>query len=271
MKIDVIIPCRNAPESLWLTLTHFWAYGYDPDLIASVTLLDNVSTDPMMPPIFQRVQDRKRHQVIRHERDVGVWCSINRGLSISRSRFVFVLTSDVLVGPTLFTALLKCQEITGSAYLGPDVITGLAGMPDLARITPNLRLEARYNGACWLMDWRRLSQEIGWYDPQFYVCFGDVDYVERLITLSGEKGDDKTLIPAVIAGLNICHLDKQTRRADMSVEQDTEMELQDGKRFRQKWAHRQDVVARHREISREGYIYFKEKDLGGWKEASLRG
>jgi len=113
-----------------------------------------------------------------------------------------------------------------------------------------------------------LQQEIGYYDSQFYVCFGDVDYVERLAEAARGKADG-SLVPSVVAGLYICHLDKQTRRADMSAEQDTEMEIIDGDRFREKWAHRADVIARHREISRQGYMQFKETDLGGWKKAAL--
>jgi len=267
MKIDVLIPCRNAPESLWMTLTHFWAYAPE-NLIASVLLMDNQSTDPRMRDIFALVQSRAKHQVIRHERDVGVWTSLNRGLAMSMSRFVFVLTSDVLIGPGMIETLLKCQDMTQSSYIGPDVKTGIAETPTICAIAPMLTLQARYNGACWLMDWRRLQQEVGYYDSQFYVCFGDVDYVERLAEAAHGKGDG-TLVPSVIAGLYICHLDKQTRRVDMSVEQDTEMELKDGARFRKKWAHRADVIARHREISRQGYIQFKEKDLGGWKKAAL--
>ena len=268
MKIDVLIPCRNAPESLWMTLTHFWAYGDNPEWVASVTLLDNCSTDPRNDAIYHRVQERRGHQVIRHERDVGVWTSLNRGLALSKSRFVFVLTSDVLLGPETLPTLLKVQDITKQSYIGPDVATGISEMPILANPLPRLVLSPRYNGACWLMDWKRLQQEIGWYDPQFYVCFGDVDYVERLQNLRIEKGD-QTLTPAVVEGLYICHLDKQSRRADMSAEQDTDMEIKDGQRFREKWRDRPDVISRHREISRQGYINFKEADLGGWKAAAL--
>ena len=40
--MEVIIPTRNAPEVLWLALTHLFAYGRG--AVSQTTLLDNCST-----------------------------------------------------------------------------------------------------------------------------------------------------------------------------------------------------------------------------------
>lgn len=221
-----------------------------------------------MRSIMAEFQRRPRHQIIHHERDLGVWTSVNRGLALSRSRYVLVLTSDVLVGPRLIEKLVRFQQMTKLAYFGPDVAIGMRQIGNLFVDRDVYRPAPRYNGACWLMDRVRLEQEIGLYDPQFYVCFGDVDYVERLGIAAHEQGD-ATLIPAVMEGLYCCHLDKQTRRAEMTAQEDTDMELKDGRRFREKWKDRPDIVNRHRELSHQGYIAFKTQDLGGWEAARI--
>ena len=92
--------------------------------------------------------------------------------------------------------------------------------------------------------------------------------MERL-GIAAQQSNDGTLVPAVIEELWCCHLDKQTRRSDMDVQEDTEMELRDGGRFRGKWQYRPDIVSRHREITHQGYIDFKRRDLGGWEAARI--
>ena len=150
--IDVVIPCRNAPLSLQMALTYFWQYGFD-DRIASVTLLDNMSTiDDQMAAVMQEFARRPRHAIIRHERDVGVWTSINRGLALARSQYVLVLTSDVIIGPHMIDRLIKAQQITGLAYLGPDVAIGMRQLMRIYQVKGVYRPVPRYNGACWLMD-----------------------------------------------------------------------------------------------------------------------
>ena len=268
MTVDVLIPTRNAPASAWLCLTHIAAYGIPG--IASVAILDNHSTDPALGPVLAWIAGRDRAVLVRHERNVGVWCSLNRGLALSRSDLVLVVTSDVLLGPTTLTALLEARRETGHAFISPDCLTGLGAAPGLARPPgPEIRLRAGYNGACWLMDWRRLREEVGWFDPRFYVAFGDTDYIERL-RLAAHKRADETLVPIILEGVAVCHLDKQSRRADMTAAQDTDMELQDGARFREKWQGHPEVLARHPGGSREGYLAFKGQDLGGWEEARVR-
>ena len=269
MTVDVLIPTRNAPESLWLCLTHLWAYGMVPE-VASVVLLDNCSTDPRIPAILALAQRRPRHQVVRHDRNVGVWCSLNRGLALSRADAALVLTSDVLLGPGTVASLLEAWRQARPAFLSPDCLTGLGEAPGLARTGAPVHGEApRYNGACWLMEWPRLRGEVGWFDPRFYVAYGDTDYAERL-RLAAARAQDKTLVPILLAGLPVCHLDKQSRRADMTAAQDTDMELRDGERFREKWKDHPEVLARHPAGSREGYLAFKGRDLGGWEAGRVR-
>lgn len=268
MIVDVIIPTRNAPESLGHCLTYYWAYGCRDKLVASTVVLDNCSTDPRMAPLFAMAQQMPRHQVLRHDRNVGVWCSVNRGLALSRSRLVLVLTADVLLGIAVLPLLVEVQQRTRLAFIGPETVTGQGQVPALfTQAETPVSLEPGYNGSCWLMDWPRLREAVGWFDPRFYVCFGDTDYVERLRAAARQ---DPLLEPTLVRGVRTCHLDKQSRRADGSAGQDTDMELRDGARFREKWKGDPEVLARHPAGSREGYLAFKGQDLGGWEEARVR-
>ena len=267
--IDVIIPTKNSAESLWMTLTYFWDYGYDPSLIASVILLDNCSSTPRHKQVMDTCQKMERHQVIRHENDVGVWCSINRGLAMTTQRYVLVLTSDVLLGPDVIKNMLEFAQKKDYVNVGPDTLIGIKELERLRNDKRELSVDFRYNGSVWLLDWGRLKEEVGWYDPQFYISFGDVDYIERLHGKATATGDN-TYSPVVLRNLWTVHMDKQTRRTEMNSERDTEMELRDGSRFREKWKDRPDVIAMHPELSKEGYVQWKEHDLGGWEQARVK-
>ena len=48
------------------------------------------------------------------------------------------------------------------------------------------------------------------------------------------------------------------------------MEIRDGSRFREKWKDRPDILAKHPPASKEGYMHWKERDMGGWEAARVR-
>lgn len=257
--LDVIIPCRNAPDTLWLTLTHFWAHAYSRRWVRNVLLIDNGSTDPRVRPILQYAKTRyaQTHHVIYNDRNVGLWCSINRALAAARSDRVFVLTSDVLLAENTFGPLLDVFAVHPTvAMVGPEVFTGLGNVPSLvtetqARITLDT---STYNGAAWLLRWDCLRERVGWYDPRFYVCAGDTDYTER-IRRAG-------LHTAVARGVPCVHLDKATRRADGNAVADTEVEIKDMLEFHAKWKDVPDVTAKHPLPDKARYVQYKEQR--GW-------
>lgn len=257
-SVDVIIPCRNAPEVLSLCLTHYWANAHDNNLVASVTLLDNCSTAPGMDEVLGEAT-RRGCVVIRHEWNIGVWASVNRGLALARSEFVLVLTSDVLLGPMAIELLLhvRQQELSkGLRILGPIVRDGLVALPWLSERSAVSPVNYdHYNGACWLMDRALLTEDdhfgIGWFDPRFYVCFGDVDYMQRV----RDGGHTYGVTPMV----RCVHLNQQSRQADHTVDQDNVVEVQDAERFHEKWRNRPDVLARHPIPNRMGYALMKDQ------------
>ncbi len=118
--------------------------------------------------------------------------------------------------------------------------------------------DARYNGACWLLDWPRLREKVGGFDPRFYVAAGDTDYVQRLRDAGERCG--------VVVGLPCVHLDKQARRADAGAAEDTRMETEDMGRFHEKWAARPDVLARHPMPRHDQWVAAKGGETG-WKAA----
>ena len=251
---EVVIPTRNAPAILWLTLTHLFAFNRRD--VAGVTLLDNRSDAPGADAVLAWAASQGC-LVVRHERNVGVWASVNRGLALARSRRVLVLTSDVLLGQRAVQALAAIMDAVDVPFLGPEVLTGLAAAPALAVPLPETGGvdTSQYNGACWMMDRERLLAEVGWFDPRFCVAYGDTDYVERMRLADVRYG--------VVRGVPCVHLDKQSRRAEHTVEEDTEMEIRDGGRFHEKWAAYPEILTRHPAVSRQAYLYAKQ----GWKEA----
>lgn len=254
--IEVVIPVRNAPEILWLCLTHYLCHAHSGRLVSMVTILDNCSTAPGMDLVLG---DARRHgmRVIRHERDVGVWTSVNRGLALARSPYVLVLTSDVLLGPAA-VEILHClleQMPPEVAMIGPEVYNSLQEAPALARIPSESQIVTdRYNGSCWLMRWDMLRERVGWYDSRFYVVAGDTDYAER-VTLARLFSGVAVQVPSI-------HLDKQVRRREFTAGQDTDIEIRDLQRFHEKWAAYPDVLARHPVPNKARW----EEIKAGWKE-----
>ena len=254
--IDVIIPTRNAPEVLALTLAHYWANAHDEELVASVTVLDNCSSAPGMDRIFGDVI-RRGGRVIRHEQNIGVWASVNRGLALAQSEQVLILTSDVLLAPGAVATLAQIQKESGIPYLGPRVVSDqIVHLAQLYSPRPFVWTvdASHYNGACWMME-RSLLNTVGWFDPQFYVCFGDTDYSQRLL--------DAGILYGVTDSVRCLHLDKQSRRHDFTEGQDTEVEMTDASRFHKKWRDRPDILAKHPQLSSVQYAMAKV----GWKEA----
>lgn len=260
--LDLIIPNRNAPAALWLTLAHLWGVAWW-DKISSVIIVDNGSTDPKVFPIYALAGARPRHVVIHNETNVGVWNSVNRGLAMGRSDFAMILTSDVLLGPgvpEVLVDILRGRPELGS--VGPEVHTGIGTVPALAVEETRYRIdESTYNGACWVLR-RALLDAVGWYDPAFYISYGDTDFMERC-RLAGHRY-------GVARGLPCVHLDKQSRRADGTAGQDTALELKDAEVFLWKWRDYPEVLARHRPGSPEQMNAWKEHNLGGWKTARVQ-
>lgn len=250
--VEIVLPCRNAPEVLWLTLVHLWSA----DVRYPVTLLDNRSTAPEMGAVLAEAR-RRGATVVRHEANVGVWASVNRGLALARARWVLVVTSDVLLSPAALDLLPQIAEAEQVPFLGPDWAHSLRALPSLACRPTELVVQlGAYNGSCWLMDWPRLREEIGWFDPEYYVCYGDTDYVERM-RLAGTRF-------GVVRGLPSIHLDKQTRRHDHTADRDSEIEVRDGARFHERWTEHPEVLARHPQFG--ALTHTMQKEQAGWKE-----
>lgn len=250
-KVDVVIPTRNAPEVLSLCLSHYWLNAHDEQLVSSVTIFDNCSTAPGMIAIQQ---EAKRHgaRVFINEQNVGVWASVNRGLVLAQSEYVLVLTSDVLLSPGSLGRLVRAMNAESDlAVLGPVVSDGLESLPWLFASIQEYEIDrSTYNGACWLMR-RSLLEQIGYFDPQFYVCFGDTDYMQRVRDAGWQYG--------IFRNAKCIHLDKQSRQRDHSIDQDNEVEVRDAQQFHEKWKHRPDVLVQHPIPDRLMYAMQKER------------
>jgi GT2 family glycosyltransferase len=250
--IDVIIPTRNAPSVLSMMLAHYWANAHDDRLVSSVTLLDNCSAAEGMEDVFADAL-RRGAKVIRHERNIGVWASVNRGVVLSRADKMLVLTSDILLAPDALSWLDAVQDDSGCAFLGPVVVSDQIeyAWKLYEHPLPAERVNtAHYNGACWLMT-RQCIDKVGYFDPRFYICFGDVDYTQRVV--------DAGLAYGVTDAVRCLHLDKCSRRADHTASQDTEVEIRDWSCFAEKWQARSDVMEKHPCPNRIVYNMLKER------------
>lgn len=265
-RVDVILPCRNAPAVLGLCLTHLWQYGRE--WVRFVVVLDNASTDPGMGPVLAAAARQPGHLVIRHERNVGVWCSVNRGLATVTGDRVLVLTSDVLLGPQTLPVLLEAQRQSAAVCIGPEPSNaGLATYPSLFDPRTTYGVQAGHNGALWLLDWPAVRDAVGWYDSRFYVCNGDTDMLERLLA-HAERTQDARFVPRIVRGLPTCHLDKQSRRADHTAEADAAVSVRDSERFQAKWDGTAAAV-RHPQERFEDVLAFIQQEHGGWDSAKV--
>lgn len=261
--VDVILPVRNTGRVFGLCMAHLYAYALPSGLVNSVTIMDNASTDPVLAAVLAEAS-RRGCRVIRHERDVGVWCSVNRGLAATTTPQVLIVTADVLLGPYLLPALAQVFDQTGLHYLAPR--PGGDGLAHYDRILvppADTAIAYNYNGACWLLDWAVLRDAIGWYDPQFYVCNGDTDYIARLV-LHAQATQDARFAPHCLDAVHVCHLDKQTRRAD-SAERDSAIDTEDLRRFRAKWAHVPELLTAHPETDLATKLGLR----AGWTEGRV--
>ena len=236
-KADVVIPTRNAPAVLSLCLSHYWLNAHEESLVSSVALFDNRSTAEGMSAIQQNAQ-RMGASVFINERNIGVWASVNRGLVLARSEYILVLTSDVLLAPGSLRKLIGALDTEPTlSVVGPAVADGLQSLPWLHESVVGYELDtSTYNGACWLFR-RNLLEQVGYFDSRFYVCFGDVDWMQRVRDAGGQYG--------ILRNARCTHLDKQSRQADHSIDQDNEVEMRDAEQFHEKWKHRPDVLAKH--------------------------
>jgi GT2 family glycosyltransferase len=251
--VSVVIPCRNAPAILAATLAHYWANAHHDKLVSSVVLLDNCSTAPGMDAVFADAM-RRGARVIRHEKNLGVWTSLNRGLVLAgQSEKIFILTSDILLAPDALALLDAIQDDSGCAFLGPRVVSDQ--FDDLWKLyeepEPAEKVDySTYNGAAFLMT-RECIEKVGYFDSGMYVCYGDTDYAQRV--------RDAGLQYGVTDAARCLHLDKRSRRADHTASQDTDIEIQDWERFAEKWKHRPDVMVNHHRPDQIVYNMMKER------------
>lgn len=250
-KVDVIIPTRNTPAVLSLCLSHYWLNAHDEALVSSVSMFDNCSAALGMS-VIQRNAQRMGASVFINEQNVGVWASVNRGLALSRSEYVLVLTSDVLLAPGSLRKLAGALNAEPKLMaVGPAVADGLQALPWLHEAVTEYELDvSTYNGACWMLR-RSVLEQIGYFDSRFCVCFGDTDWMQRVRDAGWQHG--------VLRNARCIHLDKQSRKSDHSVDQDNEVEIRDAQRFHEKWKHRPDVLARHPIPDRAMYALQKDK------------
>ena len=101
---------------------------------------------------------------------------------------------------------------------------------------------------------KELIEKVGYFDPRFYICFGDVDYTQRVA--------DAGLSFGVTDAVRCLHMDKQSRRADFTSMQDTDVEIRDWERFAKKWKDRPEVMAKHPKPDRIIYNMMKSQYWG---------
>ncbi len=112
-----------------------------------------------------------------------------------------------------------------------------------------------YQHSCFAVD-RGILARVGGFDEQFFLTYGDTDFMLRV---KDETGVEPVILKKAVAfhGVSV------TRRRAFGLEGDTNRDLADRERFEAKWAGRPEVLAAHPRAARSKMIADRQV---AWKD-----
>jgi GT2 family glycosyltransferase len=230
---DVVMLIYNAQAVAVQAIMHLLTFT--PESLRFL-FVDNASEDARTLAKF-RAWLGDEHVYIRNETNVGVSAGFNQALEESKSQRVIFCNSDHLVLHGWYWPIVQALDHHDVAWAAPEWLPEgpyrISEIWDHIEVDPKFALDFdRHGSSCAVARWPFLRERIGGFDPRFFLVFGDVDHMERM--------RDAGLKWALVRGALSRHLGKQSRRV-LGAAADTEMELADAERFRQKWRDRPDV------------------------------
>lgn len=206
--IDAVLLTWNSREQAMECVAH----THDPEVIASIVVVDNASTDGTADAVRMAHPDVT---VLALEHGVGLAAGLNMGARLGSAPFVLYLNDDVFAEPGAIRTLLETLEgrpdavAVGGRLVDPDLVTQdqyrprpfpmpstvVARLLGLERLWPRnpwtgipLRrpLDDRTTveveqpaGACLLVR-RSVVEQIGGWDERYWFWYEDVDFSRRL-------------------------------------------------------------------------------------------
>lgn len=249
--VDIVLVVYGCGDLTLLSLAHIAMTTP----VNQVIVLDNCPDDPARS--HRRLCEAlgPQHTYLPQPENPGVYASLQRGLALTTTRYVLIPSSDFIVFPGWFQGAMRGLTELGMAWCGPDWVDLPAAYGydpthawnALAEPYPATGTYGKLNSAHGILDWHRLRDTIGGFDPQFFFTYGDTDLIERM--------RDAGMAYGVIGPPRGVHFVQQSRRVldqeEGGVAKNVVVELMDAELFHHKWRDRPDVLARHARASED--------------------
>jgi GT2 family glycosyltransferase len=250
--IDIVIPAFDSVDLTWRCLTHVFAF---PANDMRVILVDDGSSDST--PCVGEFLRRRGHLYIRHEENKGPYAAWNTGWRAGRGGRVLFLNNDVAV----FGSTLEHFEDFRGPYACATEVIGKWDPGEMAAYADGIQMSVAgdvstpgYLHSCFAVD-RSLLEKLDGFDEQFYLTFGDTDFMLRAKEVGVE--------PRVLKAAVVFHGVSVTRRRAFGLERDVNHDLFDREKFEAKWAGRPDLLVEHPRTSRQMMV---EDRKVAWKD-----
>jgi len=173
--------------------------------------------------------------------NVGVYVALNQALKETKSRYVLIASSDAFCAPGWYAPTIRILQDRKWGWAGPmehneeeyniDFFWQTLVMP-----FPTSLIHGRAPSCFGIMDWHMMRDKVGLFDEQFFLTFGDTDYVERMRDAHIDYG---TIMPHRVLHL----VRKQIKVLDEGLT--NWLTTWDEQLFRHKWKNRPEVLERH--------------------------
>lgn len=241
MTLDVILPIYNCPDLEDRCIRYLLLPGTLPPG-ARLIVVDDASPDLTTWNTWGKVLTHLGHLYYRKAFNRGCHAAWNTGLSLSRpDADIALVGSDVVVPPFVLERLQGVAAANAFGLLGARDVTADAWHPSMLQRLFELNTnENRVDGnhaisSCCVIR-RETLNSVGTFDEQFLMTFGDTDWNERARVLGVKM--------AQVTNAVVFH-GKSVSRKRLGAESDLAVDLEDHKRFMEKWRDRPDVLARH--------------------------
>lgn len=197
-NISIFIPTYNDRKDLSDCLESIRGLNYPKQKI-QIIIWDNASHDNTVSMVQKRYKEMEKQgwlnlSLIKWHKNEGSYIPYNMALPYfhSETEFILGLDADVELDKNTLSVLIEAAQDRRIAVVGarsvyfdkPDLTSHGAGFVD--RLTARYgekdagaRIECDYViGCCWLLN-RAVFQEIGRFDPDFYINHWEVDFCLR--------------------------------------------------------------------------------------------
>jgi GT2 family glycosyltransferase len=260
--LDIIVPAYNNPDITARCLSGVFLTAPKG---TRVILVNNGSTDAGVEKLRPYVE-AMGGVYVGLSPNCGPYGAVNAGLTVRAADPApkwGVVCNDAVPLPGAFHNLLANVDDDRFRYLGALEVQDSAGF-DLSKLEVGLAKAKLPNGVlvgkpfftCFIAT-QSLLEAVGAFDERFKLTYGDTDWEQRATDVLGKPLHTLCSAP--------CYHGASVTRKRLGVEEDVRVDCADQQAFLDKWADREDVMARHRKEDPD----FKKQWLT--REWSMRG